>query len=141
MKGCKSHSTAKFTKIYPLRQVAPSGPTPPKQGKIVDFRGFWQNSRLPDVRFTSRVAENCCRIIFGMLVVGTLVKKNLGNIRKIFKGSKSLWIFEKSEFWIKSAQSGASFTKEIQWWQIENFKIVNFESHDRFFVQKWSLVM
>ena len=75
-------------------------------------------------------------MIFGIFIVGTLVKKNLANIRKLFRGSKSLQNFEKIEFSTKSGHSEASLTKEIQWGQIENFKIVNFESHDRFFLQK-----
>ena len=112
----------------------------PKQGKIIDFWRFWQKSRLSEVRFPSRVAENQWRMSFGMFIVGTLVTKNPGNIRTKFRGSKSLQILVKIEFSTKSAQSEASLTKEIQWWQIENFKIVNFESHDRFFLQKWSLV-
>ena len=75
-------------------------------------------------------------MIFAIFTVGTFAKKNPANIRKIFRGSKSLQNFEKIEFSTKSGHSEASLTKEIQWGQIENFKIVNFESHDRFFLQK-----
>ena len=141
IKGYKSHSPEKFTKIYPLWQMAPSGPTSQKQGKIFDFWRFWQKSRLSVVRFPSRVAENHWRMSFGMFIVGTLVIKNPGNIRTKFRGSKSLQILVKIEFSTKSAQSEASLTKEIQWRQIENFKIVNFESHDWFFLPKWLLMI
>ena len=43
MKGYKSHSRVKFTKIYPLWQVAPSGPTSQNKGKSSIFDDFDKN--------------------------------------------------------------------------------------------------
>ena len=122
-------------------------PSPSSRGhvekwwKIDDFRRFWQNSRLPEAGYPRRGGENDGALSFDDFIAITFTNFFPNNFRKFLRGSKSLKIFEKSEFWAQSAQSEASFTKEIQWWQIEKFKIVNFESHDRFFVQKWSLVM
>ena len=144
IKGYKSQSPAKFTSIYYLYQVPPLGGMSKNDEKSLifdDFRWFWQNSRLPGAGYPRRDAKNGGRLSFDDFIPITFTKKNPGKIRNVFDGSKSLYFFEKSEFWTKSVRFEASLTKEIQWWQIENFKIVNFESHDRFFLQKWSLMM
>ena len=135
IKGYKSQSPAKFTSIYYLCQVPPLGSMSKNDEKSVIFGDFGKIHDFPGLDIPAELVKTA-----GDWVLRTsyllLSPKFLRIFLKIFKGVKIALIFWKIRILSQISPSEASFTKEIQWWQIEFFKIVNFEFHDRVSVQK-----
>ena len=93
MKGYKSQSPSKFTKIYPFYHVPPPGGMSKNDEKSMifdDFRRFWQNSLLSGAGSPGRDSKNAGRLSFDAFIGITFTIFFLVKIETIFRGSKLL---------------------------------------------------